>query len=131
MENAPLGIRNNNPGNLRPVGKETGFQKFESMEDGIVAAAKNLQGYVRKGYDTVEKIINRWAPPKENDTGSYVKSVAAKIGVSAGDKLNLKDPRAMKELLKAIFAVENGAKHAKRISEDTIIAALKRVGLEA
>jgi hypothetical protein len=98
------------------------------MEDGVVAAAKNLQGYVRKGYDTVEKIINRWAPPSENDTGAYVKSVAARLGVGLHEKLDMRDANVMRTLLQAIFTVENGARHARKISDNTLTKALARVG---
>ena len=84
----PRGIRNNNPGNLRisvanwrgkilpPFRTDKDFEQFEAAKWGIRALMKTLKTYIEK-YDlnTVEKIINRWAPPSENITTSYVRSV--------------------------------------------------------
>lgn len=107
----PLGLRNNNPGNLRRwQGAETsgGFAKFATPEEGLSAMAANLAAYARKGFNTVEAIINRWAPPQENDTGAYVKAVAARLKVGAGDKLDMTDPAVIEALMDAIVKHENG-----------------------
>jgi hypothetical protein len=112
---APRGIRNNNPGNIR-FGKfaqqagatgrdDKGFAVFQSMEDGIKAAVKLLEGYVSKGYDTVRSIINRWAPPGENNTSAYVDAVAKKLGISADAKLS---GDQLGGVANAIFQHENG-----------------------
>lgn len=112
--NAPRGIRNNNPGNIvygnfaksmGATGSDGRFAVFESMEDGIKAAIKLLEGYVSKGYDSVRKIISRWAPANENNTSAYIDAVAKKLGVSAdahlsGDQLG--------GVAQAIFQHENG-----------------------
>lgn len=111
---APRGIRNNNPGNIvygrfaqsmGATGSDGRFAVFQSMEDGIKAAIKLLEGYVAKGYDTVRKIISRWAPAGENNTSAYVDAVAKKLGISAdahlsGDQLG--------GVAQAIFQHENG-----------------------
>ncbi len=56
---------------------ETRFCVFRSPEWGIRALVKIIQTYERKySLDTVRGIINRWAPPVENDTGSYISQVA-------------------------------------------------------
>ena len=51
---------------------------------------------------TVNDIINKWAPPSENDTGSYVKEVASYMGVGANDEINLADPNVMARLRTAM-----------------------------
>ena len=66
----------NNPGNLRPPGASTGFQQFGSPEAGVAAMARQLQLYENRDHlDTLSKIISRYAPASENDTGSYIADV--------------------------------------------------------
>jgi hypothetical protein len=112
--NAPRGIRNNNPGNIvygkfaksmGASGSDGRFAVFQSMEDGIKAAIKLLEGYVAKGTDTVRKIISKWAPSNENDTGAYIDAVAKKLGISADAKLS---GDQLGGVAQAIFQHENG-----------------------
>lgn len=84
--NTPRGIRNNNPGNIRWGSDWKGLKKdgkqqdpsfcvFETPEYGIRALAKLLQNYqLLYGLNTPRKIINRYAPPTENETVSYIDS---------------------------------------------------------
>jgi len=99
----PRGVRNNNPGNIDyskanqwqgQTGIETGvdnprFAVFSDPVFGIRAIAKLIIGYHGKGFNTVRKIINRWAPPVENDTGAYVRSVAAKLEIDPDQTLTI------------------------------------------
>ena len=80
------GWRNNNPLNIRRGEKWMGlvdsptdrqFCQFISMAFGYRAAYKLLKSYFRyfnqKGMVcSIENIIRRWAPPKENDTEGYI-----------------------------------------------------------
>lgn len=90
-------IKNNNPLNIRvtndpwkgkiPLSKNTDrnkeFEQFEYWVYGIRAAIKTLKSYYDKHkLHTVTAIVNRWAPPVENDTNRYVLFVASKMGVS-------------------------------------------------
>lgn len=115
--NAPRGIRNNNPGNIQKgvgfagevEGNDPRFATFQTPEDGIRATARNLLTYQRQhGLDTVQDIVNRWAPPSENDTGAYVRQVARALGVDAGERLDLSDPSTLERLTTAIIRHENG-----------------------
>jgi hypothetical protein len=112
--NAPRGIRNNNPGNIvygkfaqsmGATGSDGRFAVFQSMEDGIKAAVKLLEGYVAKGTDTVRKIISKWAPANENNTSAYVDAVAKKLGISADARLS---GDQLSGVAQAIFQHENG-----------------------
>ena len=86
------GFRNNNPGNiefseLNPWVGQTGtdgrYATFSHMKFGIRAIGKTLNTYAaRYGIRTIRGIIDRWAPDFENDTNSYVNSVAQTAGVS-------------------------------------------------
>lgn len=113
------GIRNNNPGNLEfsktnPWSGQTGddgrFAKFETPEHGIRALGRNLLSYQRQGIDTVGDIINRWAPPTDNNnTDAYIKSVCAQLGVTPDQQLDASNPDTLKALCAAIIHHENGS----------------------
>lgn len=118
MAELPRGVRNNNPGNIvlsdipwlgKVAGGDSRFETFESPEAGLRALSLNLLNYARK-YDlsTVSDIINRWAPTNENDTGSYIKSVAQRLGIDPNQRLNLEDPGLLAKLSEAIVSHENG-----------------------
>ncbi|WGO84677.1 structural protein [Arsenophonus apicola] len=116
------GIRNHNPGNINylpanqwqgqlPINKaiEPRFCRFISPEYGIRALIKLLQTYHNKGYNTVNKMINRWAPPNENGTQNYINYVATRLNMAPNDKLNPFDKNTAFILAKAIIQYENGA----------------------
>ncbi|WAL80953.1 hypothetical protein OYT13_13820 [Pandoraea sp. XJJ-1] len=114
----PRGLRNNNPGNIRygsfaksqgAVGKDSGgFAVFQSAEDGLRALGDLLRSYARRGLNTVRGVINRWAPPSENDTGAYVGAVAKRLGVGEDQALNMNDPKVIAGLTAEITRHENG-----------------------
>lgn len=115
------GERNNNPGNIdrQPgvhwVGQSADqsgdprFVVFDEAKYGIRALAKVLLTYFKKhGLNTVRRIINRWAPPNENDSAAYVNHVAQQLGVGADAQIDLFDGDILAGLVKAIIAHENG-----------------------
>ncbi len=129
----PRGIRNNNPGNIRHgaswIGLESNskeldksFCVFKSPVYGIRALAKVLLNYQRLyKINTIRGIINRYAPPNENDTNSYVDSVASQLGVTADDLIDIKEPCILVILIKAIIKHENGV---QPYSTETILKGL-------
>lgn len=117
-QRVPRGIRNNNPGNIRKTptkwkgevgGIDPEFETFSTPELGIRAMAKLLVNYqTRHGLDTIEEIVGRWAPPIENDTSSYIDSVAKATNISKFRVLNLSDEDTLLRIIKAIITHENG-----------------------
>lgn len=110
-----IGQRFNNPGLLRSWGntprantKSGYFAVFKSPAAGLMAMMQNLQGYGRKGYNTVGSIISHWAPGSENNTGAYIEDVASKTGLDPNARLNLSDPATLSALTSAIIRHENG-----------------------
>tara|TARA_R110000796_G_scaffold119757_1_gene233895 strand:- start:260 stop:655 length:396 start_codon:yes stop_codon:yes gene_type:complete len=110
------GIRNNNPGNIRhgidwdgldkDQSKDEEFSQFSTPEYGIRAMFKILKTYNDKyNLNTIEGIINRWAPPIENDTEAYIDFVSSKVGKNSSEVLNEKDYIS---LVQAIIHMENG-----------------------
>lgn len=114
------GERNNNPGNIdRNATKWQGaasdqsgdsrFIVFTSAEYGIRALAKVVLDYYRKhALSTVRAIIDRWAPPNENDTGAYVDAVCKQCSVDADDPINPENPDCLEQLVRGIIQHENG-----------------------
>jgi hypothetical protein len=96
------GIRNNNPLNIRhsadqwqgasTTQTDKNFVQFQSMAYGYRAAWKILDTYClrfrreRKVYN-VRTIISRWAPPTENDTDAYIKSVVRLSGLGGNENI--------------------------------------------
>lgn len=87
---APRNVRNNNPLNLERgadwdgltvIPMDVRFASFVSPAFGFRAAYITLIQYLKRGDDTIEKIINKWAPSHENDSKNYAEFVANKMGV--------------------------------------------------
>ena len=84
-----LGIRNNNPFNIRYsnvnkwlglTGQNKGFCVFSSMEFGLRAGIILLKNYVqKKKLHTLEEIFVRFAPYTENNTRGYISYVRSFI----------------------------------------------------
>lgn len=115
----PRGIRNNNPGNIRRgatawVGESTlqddpSFIRFEDPLHGLRALMKLLLTYQEKyDLDTVESLINRFAPPVENATDNYIYCVSKALGVKRIDHIDLGVPDYLIRIAQAITAHENG-----------------------
>ena len=121
------GLRNNNPLNIRHsadrwqgVRKEQtdkAFVQFENMAYGYRAAWKTLQSYYKRFYRqgqafTVRNIIHRWAPPNENDTEAYIRTVLTLSGIGAQENLlppeNTDSYHRLSKLLTAMTVMENG-----------------------
>lgn len=128
-----LGIRNNNPGNIRPdgddnpnndfkgkVGENKGFIVFESVQFGLRALCIDLTNKYKRGLNTVEKIISVYAPPSENNTPAYINSVCLALGVVKSDKLKL-SRTLIEKMVKAIIMHENGERNINKTITDEMI----------
>ncbi|UAW58428.1 internal viron protein D [Escherichia phage vB_EcoA_ASO2B] len=132
---ATRGIRNNNPGNIRVskdqwegmTGDDGSFVTFDSPESGVRALGKNLLSYGRQGYDSIEKIINRWAPPNENDTKAYIDSVVAATGIPATQSLDLSNPDTLSALAQAISFHETGSRYNPEVYQKGVERALNGI----
>ncbi len=114
------GLRNNNPGNIKygkfaqkmgATGADAqGFAIFPSMDQGVLADQMLILHYMKNGYDTVRKIVGKYAPSSENDTNAYISAVSKRMHVSPDAKLN---PNYLGSLTSAIIAQENGLRMAR------------------
>jgi len=117
--NMPRGMRNNNPGNIEDgpfarnlpgyVGGDGRFAKFASLDDGNAAMEALLKSYGNRGINTPDAIINRWAPPSDNNpTKSYAANVARALGVEPNAQVDLNNPQTLAAIRTAITRQENG-----------------------
>ena len=136
------GERNCNPGNIDRTTPRTlwqgrtpdseprtdaRFETFVHAKWGIRAIVGTLAAYHDKhGLNTVRGLINRWAPPIENATSSYVYHVCALSGLTPDDALNMQDFATMRGLVIGIMTHENGR---CQYSEAMIVEGMKLAGI--
>lgn len=125
----PLGMRNNNPGNIRSsiipwvgqIGSENGFCTFKDISYGLRAMAVDLSNKISKdGLDTITEIITKYAPPSENDTAAYISKVSDLTGWDA-DALITFNSANLANLMKAQIEVEQGSNYSGLISNADIL----------
>lgn len=128
----PRGIRNNNPGNLNFAGqagatKEGGengrFAVFESMRDGISALYKQIQLYFSRGVNTIESVVNKYAPADDNNNvQAYIKQLVGATGKQADEKLSGEDTETVFKLIRGIINHENGKGY---VSDQDILSGIQ------
>ena len=127
-QNLPRGYRNNNPLNIRystlnswkgkvipNTDRNNAFEQFISMPYGYRAALYLLRKYIKSyGCNTIGKIIQKWAPPTENNTQGYITSVCNLIktnfgrSVGADTAISANSSQLLCEMAYAMSIVENG-----------------------
>jgi hypothetical protein len=142
---ASRGIRNNNPGNIEKgqpwqglaenQNSDKRFCVFKAPEWGIRAIVRTLITYQDKRrakdgskIDTIEDIVNRWAPPFENNTTSYSRAVSLIVGKAVNETIDVRDYDVMFKLVIAIIKHENGY---QPYSTQQINKGLMLAGIEA
>lgn len=133
--NLSLGIRNNNPGNLREVGinwigkvgSNKGFTVFSNMDYGIRAMTKDLISKINKGLNTIDKYVPVYAPPSENNTQAYISYIVKNAGIPSNQVLN-KDFATLFKLVKAHIGIENGSSANVLNDEDIKTGVLLALG---
>jgi hypothetical protein len=119
MMSIPRGIRNNNPGNIEYTGTQWKgladpptdgrFCRFIDPEHGIRALARVIRTYYEHhSINTIRGVINRWAPPVENDTTAYIAHVSEACGVGADQSVDPTQLSIITPLISAIITHENG-----------------------
>jgi hypothetical protein len=116
----PRGIRNNNPGNIdynsqtlwlgldKPP-SDGRFCRFVNPIYGIRVISKLLVAYEKyHGLNTIRGIIDRWAPPVENNTSAYVEAVSNEVGCDPDTVIDVYDAAIRCKIIKAIIRHENG-----------------------
>lgn len=135
------GRRNNNPGNIEfsPGTKWQGlaepatdgrFCVFRSAVYGIRAMAVTLITYQdRHGLRTIEGIINRWAPPKnnagqlENLTARYITNVEEWSGLDRTLRLDLHRHDHLRPLMVAMMRQEGSGAYPDAVLDEALTMA--------
>jgi hypothetical protein len=125
--------RNANPGNIEDgpfarsqpgyMGGDGRFARFASPEHGRAAQVALLQSYARRGLNTVQGIVGRWAPASDgNNVSNYAQFVAQKLGVRPDQPLDMANPAVVQQLAAAMGTFEgagSGATGGPRVVVDT------------
>ena len=129
----PRGLRNNNPGNLNFVGQygaklEDGpnarFAQFPTMLDGIAALDKQVGLYLKRGTNTIDKIMDIYAPKSDkNDTAAYKSYLSRFTGLGTKEEIDPSNNEQIKRLIVGIINHENGPA-ASTISGDDVLKAM-------
>lgn len=121
----PLGLRNNNPGNIRPtgdawqgmIGTNEGFVVFQNIAYGIRAMATDIGNDIRlDGLNTLTKLITEYAPPSENDTQAYITRMVGYTGFGPNQVLPATD-ETLRKLIRGHIIVELGAQYSPMITD--------------
>ena len=96
----PLGLRQNNPGNIRPgagffgeTGSAGGYAQFADEDAGLRALARLLRTYGNE-YDinTVRELVGRYASESDNPDSfddNYINYLSEQLGVGADEEFDL------------------------------------------
>lgn len=140
-----LGIRNNNPFNLRtsstawqgkiPLENNTGkgFEQFQNELAGLRAGMINCLTAQRKyKCRTIGDLIARHAPSNENDTAAYALFVAKALGADVHETIDLSDAETLINFSRAIIRFENGTQpYSVVLLQQAAKAALETIGVKA
>ena len=126
------GLRNNNPLNIRhskdqwqgaaETQTDKEFVQFKSMAYGYRAAWRILQTYyerfcMQSKPFMVRTIIERWAPPNENNTEAYIRQVLKLASIGGNEKLlppsNPSGYGRLSRMVAAMTCMENGIAYAQ------------------
>jgi len=112
----PLGLRINNPGNIRPgagfigeTGEQSGYAQFESPQTGLRALARLLNTYgTQYGINTPRELLSRYAPKSDNPESfeNYLKYFEQETGIAPDQEFDLVGQR--ETVMPAIVGFEQG-----------------------
>ena len=134
----PLGIRQNNPGNIRPgagfygeTGQGGGYATFGTEDEGLRALARLMATYDDEyGINTLRGFASRFAPRSDNKLSfdNYVSYLGSTLGLDPDEEFDLKARRA--DLIPAVVGFEQGRDYEDRYSDDQIARAIRAAGTE-
>lgn len=103
--NAPLPLRNNNPGAVSPRGA---VAKYPDMQTGLAEMDQNLANYAKDpNVRTLGDAITKWVGSPPN-APAYVKDVSTRLGIPANTPIDLTNPAQRQAIGTAIMLHENG-----------------------
>lgn len=114
-----MSLNYNNPGNIKITsdrwigavypGDSSTFVTFSSLPYGYRALYRLLRGYIESGYNTISRIIYRYAPPGDNNpTVNYVNYIQSATGIDKDTTISKTDYQAIFQIGYAISRFETG-----------------------
>ena len=114
------GYSNFNPGNIRQSSvaytgeimpsKDPSFKQFRTMALGYRAMFVLLHTYsVKYHLKTLREMIERYAPPTENNTTEYVNFVSTRTKIADIQSVDTLNQRQMVSIVTAMARIENGS----------------------
>ena len=131
----------NNVGNIRHVNhvrwkgqtgyNKSGFVVFDTSQNAFRAMFILLTSYVKRGVNSLSRIINVYAPPNENDTDKYIDYVEARTGISRNlilteSYLNSENGKNFKKIVEAMSRRERGVAYSSDVIETGYSLFLKK-----
>lgn len=133
MGKLPIGLRNNNPGNIRvseskfkgELPSDNAFKKFDTIVNGYRAMFVLLRNYNRLyGINTIRGIVSRYAPPTENNTSSYIEYVCMVCNYPPDKEIDFKRKKLFVLIVYAMAYIETGYKPDIHVVEEGFNASL-------
>lgn len=133
QDGLPLGLRQRNPGNIRPgagfigeSGAGSGYSIFDSDDEGLRAIQRLLMTYGDEyGLNTIRGLANRYAPKSENPTESYIDFLSKETGIGPDEEIDLAGRGS--DLIPAIVGFEQGQ---QPFSQEQIDRAIRAAGTD-
>ena len=133
QDGLPLGLRQRNPGNIRPgagfigeSGAGSGYSIFDSDDEGLRAIQRLLMTYGDEyGLNTIRGLANRYAPKSENPTESYIDFLSKETGIDPDEEIDLAGRGS--DLIPAIVGFEQGQ---QPFSQEQIDRAIRAAGTD-
>lgn len=136
INDLPIGLQNNNIGNLRgsdawegKIGMSAtgGYVQFEDISWGIRAFLVNLYTQISKyGLDTPKKYLDKYAPSFENDTTNYIHKFTSDLGIGQNDKIPT-DTESLRKIVRSQMEMELGHKYSDLITDEDIDLGISRL----
>lgn len=104
--NNPGNLRSNNRWNLGKVGEKGGFNMYSSWDWGLLAMAGLIRYWRKRGLKSIRTLLNKWAPPTENNTSGYVQSVSKATNIHPDTTLTTDEQ--IVQVMRAMIRVEIG-----------------------
>lgn len=110
-----LNWRNNNPGNIRAgsfansqgaIGSAGGFAVFPTLQAGRTAMQNLLFNSPAYAGTTIAEAISNYAPPSQNNTADYIKTVSSALGLPSNTPMSSLTPAQQQTMLDTMTKYE-------------------------
>ena len=137
---SPLGIRQNNPGNIERgagfiggVGTSGRYDTFDDPVFGIRAISRLADTYATNyDIDTPREFLSRYAPRSDNPESfdNYLGQLSRDLGVNPDEEIDFTDPSVKRSLIPSIIGFEQGSEFRDFYDPELINAGIRATKLQ-